>query len=129
MKDFTGIPKINEKSRKMRRSNISQLIKPVPQYHTLCQAPKPSTRPPSHSPSRASPKPQKGRAPAPLKTFSPIKPYSKENTPKSISTPLSSDNFSHMIPHNTSQLSKFTWKTGNCGSDRKMLNREMVVKK
>lgn len=43
MKEFTGVPKINQKSRDMRMSNISQLTKPVKQYHRLMQAPRPNS--------------------------------------------------------------------------------------
>jgi hypothetical protein len=38
MKGFTGAPEINEKSRKMCRSNISQLLKPTQYQSQLLQS-------------------------------------------------------------------------------------------
>ena len=44
MKEFTGKPQINQRSKRLKRSNISQLIKPANQYNQLCKAPKPDSK-------------------------------------------------------------------------------------
>jgi hypothetical protein len=100
MKEFTGVPKINQRSIEMRSSNISQLNKPVRQYHRLLQAHRHKSsskrssydgKPPLQHKFNSRPSAKTSRrGPEQLRIFNPIEPY-RDTTPKSvIEPPLSS---------------------------------------
>ena len=115
MSQFTGAPHINDSSRKMTISNISNIVAPVKRYHNLLQSSeyqkksKNRTKPPkpvsNKTPNvRFSPeRPKKLHIPS---TQCHILPYKESKSPTSnVSTPMSSMNITGKLVQNTSQLS------------------------
>jgi hypothetical protein len=96
MKEFTGAPKINQRSIEMPRSNISQLDKPIKQYHRLMQAHRTKSsskrssydgRPPLQQKHNSRPSVKTSRkGPEQLHIFNPIEPF-RDITPRSVVEP------------------------------------------
>lgn len=104
MKEFTGAPKINKCSKKLKNSNISNILQTSKTYHSLMRSQRPNSACiPKTNPAQLPPKPVRisesplrmshPQPPSPITSLNPIIP-GKNTTPRSvISSPRNNSNF------------------------------------